>query len=347
MHFDEAIGRATRRKRKPHVLLGNGFSIGAHPKFEYGSLYEQAREAHLPGRVDELFEEYGTTNFEAVLQRLDIGLWLARHYGMDGLDEYAEMQNDYEETKQALVDSIASIHPAAATEFSDAKLQSARLFLDNFQTIFTTNYDLLLYWSLMSGEDSWAFEDGFGRQVSHGESFLAFHGEKVDESRGSMYYLHGALHLATVGGEVRKLAWSGSHVRIIDQVQIGLDAKQYPLVVSEGSADHKAERIQGSGYLYRAFLELQRVNGALFVYGHSLGEEDEHIRKAIVENTDLKVIYVGIFGNQSTYSNRKLKERAIDLILERDRVLNSRNVNQRPLRVRFFDSGSAHVWDAS
>ena len=346
MLFGEALDQARSRRRTPHVLLGNGFSVGAHPEFAYGSLYEQARKAHLPPRVDELFEEYGTTNFEAVLQRLDIGLWLARHYGMDGLDEYAQMQDDYEQTKQALVDSIASIHPAAATEFSDAKMQSARLFLDNFRNIFTTNYDLLLYWSLMSGEESWAFEDGFRRKVSQGENFLVFHGEKVDEDRGSVYYLHGALHLATVGGEVRKLAWSGSHVRIIDQVQIGLDARQYPLVVSEGSAEHKAERIQGSGYLYRAFLELQRVSGALFVFGHALGEEDEHIRKAIVENTDLRFIFVGIYGSQSDYANRKLKERADELIPERDRVLARKDLPRRPLEVRFYDSESARVWDA-
>lgn len=347
MHFDEALNQALSGNLTPHVLLGNGFSIGAHQEFEYGSLYEQARNAKLPSKVDELFKEYGTTNFEAVLQRLDTGIWLAEHYGLSHVDQFDEMQDDYEATKEALIDSIASIHPAAITEFNNKKLKSARLFLDRFKTIFTTNYDLLLYWALMSGDDDMSFEDGFGRQVSGGENYLVFHGEKMDEDRGSIFFLHGALHLTTVGGDVRKLAWSGVNMRIIDQVQAGLDQRQYPLVVSEGTADDKKARIQGSGYLYHVFLEFQRMNGALFVYGHSLDDEDGHIRKAIVENTDLKAMYIGIYGSQRDYSNRKLKERALDLVSERKDVLSRRSRRGRLLKVQFYDSESAHVWDAA
>ena len=139
MPFDEAIDEAMDHGRSRNVLLGNGFSIGAHQQFAYGNLYEQARNAQLPSKVDELFQEYGTTNFEAVLQRLDTGIWLAEHYGMSLVDEFSEMQDDYESTKEALIDSIASIHPAAITEFRESKLESARLFLDQFDTIFTTN----------------------------------------------------------------------------------------------------------------------------------------------------------------------------------------------------------------
>ena len=198
----------------------------------------------------------------------------------------------------------------------------------------------------MSGDEDMTFEDGFGRQVSGGENYLVFHGDKMDEDKGSLYFLHGALHLATVGGDVRKLAWSGAGVRIIDQVKAGLDNRQYPLVISEGSSEHKTERIQGSGYLYRAFLEFKGIEGALFVYGHSLDDEDEHIRNAIAQNVELEVVYVGIHGDTESYSNRKLKERAFDLVSRRREVLTRRRVRRRRLRVRFFASESAHVWDA-
>ena len=125
MQFDDAMDRALMLDMKPHILLGNGFSVGAHQDFAYGSLYEQARNAKLPSKVDDLFKEYGTTNFEAVLQRLDIGIWLAEHYGLSHINQ---MQDDYEATKDSLIDSIASIHPAAITEFSNRKLESGRLF---------------------------------------------------------------------------------------------------------------------------------------------------------------------------------------------------------------------------
>ena len=198
----------------------------------------------------------------------------------------------------------------------------------------------------MSGDSGMSFEDGFGRQVSSGENYLVFHGEKMDEDRGSVFFLHGALHLTTVGGDVRKLAWSGSNMRIIDQVQMGLNDKQYPLVVSEGTADQKRERIQGSGYLYRVFLEFQRIKGALFVYGHSLNDEDEHIRRAIIDNTELQEIYVGIYGDQNDYHNRKLKERTLDLKSAREELRSRRIGRWSRLRVRFYNSKSASVWDS-
>ena len=191
-----------------------------------------------------------------------------------------------------------------------------------------------------------AFEDGFGRRVSLGEDYLAFHGRKTDEDRGSLYFLHGALHLTTFGGEVRKLAWAKTNARIIQQVQIGLDSKQYPLVVSEGKSEEKAARIESSGYLYRAFLELSGVGGELFVYGHALGDEDAHIREAISNNIDLKTIYVGIHGDKNAYANRKLKERANDLKSLRRKALRRWNTNEWPLAVHFYDSESADVWDS-
>ena len=95
LKFNEAIVEVDSQGRKPHVLLGNGFSIGAHEEFEYGSLYEQARCAQLPLRAVELFEEYGTTNFEGVLRRLDNGIWLAQHYGLMNTSGFQEMQDDY------------------------------------------------------------------------------------------------------------------------------------------------------------------------------------------------------------------------------------------------------------
>ena len=346
LKFNEAIARGESEGRKPHVLLGNGFSMGAHEEFEYGSLYEQARCAQLPPLAVELFEEYGTTNFEGVLRRLDNGIWLAKHYGLDGTDGLREMQDDYEAVKNALVEAIAEIHPAASTEFDEWKMDSARYFLEKFGTIFTTNYDLLVYWSLLSGDSEIAFEDGFGRRVSLGEDYLAFHGRKADEDKGALYFLHGALHLTTFGGEVRKLAWARTNARIINQVQMGLESKQYPLVVSEGKADEKAARIQGNGYLYRAFLELSEIEDELFIYGHSLSDEDAHIQEAIVDNIDLKTIYVGIHGDTNSYANRKLKERTNDLKNRRSEALRQRHTSEWPLAVRFYDSESAHVWNA-
>ena len=99
LKFNEAIAQIENEGRKPHVLLGNGFSIGAHGEFEYGSLYEQARGVQLPLRAVQLFEEHGTTNFEGVLRRLDDGIWLAQHYGLDNTAGFQKMQMTTEKSR--------------------------------------------------------------------------------------------------------------------------------------------------------------------------------------------------------------------------------------------------------
>ena len=61
--FKEAQKRTEKAGGERHVLLGNGFSIGAHEEFRYGSLFERAKTS-LPRRIQALFHRYGTTNFE-------------------------------------------------------------------------------------------------------------------------------------------------------------------------------------------------------------------------------------------------------------------------------------------
>ena len=153
--FGEALA-ATKTDGKRHVLLGNGFSIGANSQFAYGTLYEQAKRANLPSRVVELFERYGTTNFEQVLHHLDEGQWLADHYGLAGSGTERPMAKDYESLKDALVDAISNTHPATPNDIDEDKFQSSSQFLNSFKSIFTINYDLLLYWASMA-QNGFAF----------------------------------------------------------------------------------------------------------------------------------------------------------------------------------------------
>ena len=165
--FNKAVSRAAKAGAKRHVLLGNGFSIGAHEQFQYGTLYEQAKRESLPGHVIELFDRYGTTNFEQVLHQLDEGQWLAEHYRLAASDSDSErdMATDYESLKSALVDAIANTHPAMPSDIGEARLSSSTNFLKNFTNVFTTNYDLLLYWASLV-QEPYRFKDGFGARTT-------------------------------------------------------------------------------------------------------------------------------------------------------------------------------------
>lgn len=345
MSFDQALNDAEIQGGKRRVLLGNGFSMGAHPAFSYGTLYEQAKTAGLPAHVIEMFERYGTTNFEEILKLLDEGQWLAQHYRLQATDPSRDMSLDYEAVRDALVAAISKSHPEIPDAVGDAKLHSCRQFVEPFDDVLTTNYDLLLYWSSLKTEP-FGFEDGFGREPDTPDTYC-IHLPASTSSR-YLYFLHGALHLTTMVGEVRKFVWNTTGERLIDQVRASLAAKEYPLVVSEGKSQDKLNRIEASSYLSWCFRRFENLQGSLFSYGWGLSEQDDHLLGAIAKNVSLSRLYVGIYGDPGSEPNGKLISRAERLVDRRHEVLASGRTGRRrlsgELAVKFFDAGTAKVW---
>lgn len=339
------VGNAGGRVR---VLLGNGFSIGAHAQFRYGTLYEQARAQGLPQHVLEIFDRYGTTNFEEVLRQLDSGQWLAEHYRMQSTDPERDMVADYERLKEALVEAISASHPPFADAVGREKLDACYQFLLPFNDVYTTNYDLLLYWTSLT-QQPFRFEDGFGREVDTDDAYCVF--LPTGSDRPHLYFLHGALHLTTVDGEVRKLVWNTTGLRLIDQVRAGLERKEYPLIVSEGTALNKRERIEASSYLSYVLRKFEGIQGTLFTYGWGLSEQDRHLLEAIEKNTGLDRLFVGVYGDPESEANGRLIQTASRLVEGRNRVLGSGRTGRRPkkgqLEVQFYDADTANVWTAA
>jgi len=343
--YQEALDLAHEQGGKVRVLLGNGFSIGAHSQFQYGTLYEQAQQAGLPEHVLELFERYGTTNFEQVLRQLDEGQWLAGHYEMEATNPDRDMGADYERLKQALVEAISASHPAVPDAVGRERLQACYQFVSAFDEVFTLNYDLLLYWTSLV-QEPFRFEDGFGREVDTDDAYCIF--LPSGSSRPHIYFLHGALHLTTEAGEVRKLVWNTTGIAIMEQVRTDLEAKRYPLVVSEGTSLDKLERIESSSYLSWAFRKLENIQGSLFTYGWALSEQDEHLIEAIAKNTSLERVFIGVYGDPQSEANQALFQSAEKLVQRRNQVLTSGRTGRRAkkgqLEVHYYDASSANVW---
>lgn len=347
LSFDAAIGQATQAGGLIRVLLGNGFSIGAHAKFAYGTLYEQARATGLPDHIIELFDRYGTTNFEEILRQLDQGQWLAEHYRLRSTDPGRDMAADYAQLREALVEAISASHPALAADVGLEKLEACYAFLSSFQDVYTTNYDLLLYWTSLTREP-FRFEDGFGHEDDTDDSYCVF--LPTSSSRPRLYFLHGALHLTTVEGEVCKLVWNTTGIRLIDQVRAGLEAKRYPLIVSEGTPLNKLERVESSSYLSHCLRKFEGLGGNLFTYGWAMSAQDNHLLRAIEKNTQLERLFVGVYGDPASPTNQALIRAAARLAGGRDSVLASgrpgRRTKKKRLEVNFFDASTANVWGA-
>ena len=330
-----------------YLLLGNGFSIGCDPIFRYESLYRAAVEEGLSQKAQSVFERLGTSNFEGVMRLLEDAEWVARVYGLLKDDTESEISRDVEVVKRTLVSAIANSHLSHAGLVSAAKKTSALAFLDRYAGVFTTNYDLVLYWVAMIG-DPVSFQDGFGVDEDEPEAPYVVFSKRLGRGRG-LFYLHGALHLYLADGELRKHCWSRTRTPLTELIRAGLEVGDYPLFVAEGSAEAKLRQIQRVGYLWYCLDKLARIRSPLVVYGHSLGPADQHIVDVIAANEDIRTVYLGVHGGRTSAAAATAWEASVRLEAGRERILNRRERRRgnRGLSIKFYESETAAVWPDS
>lgn len=336
--------QSVRRKisdRTSYLLLGNGFSIACNPVFRYGSLYDAAVEAGLSERAQRVFERIGTNNFEGVMQLLEETHWIAKTYGLVQGNTSA-MLADLEIIKQTLIEAVAHSHLEQPGDVADERKRSAAKFLEPYKIVFTTNYDLLLYWTNMSAGEPPPFEDCFrADQDDSNAPYLVF-SQRLGDRRG-MLYLHGALHFYLEDGELRKHSWIRTGRRLTELIREGLHVGQYPLFVAEGSPEKKLQQIQGNGYLWYCLEKFRSIQSPLVIFGHSLGSSDDHILDAIATNRRLPAIYVGVHGNPDSSSNQATRAMAQHMANRRAQMRG----RPLPLEVFFYDTDSAEVWESN
>ncbi len=336
--FKEALTLAGTGKR--HLLLGNGFSIALRPDiFTYNTLLERATESNrLSKELANVFAKLGTTDFEMVMEALENAAVLVFLYEESNPKLAKRLQQDAARLRDVLAETIADHHPARPHDVKKDQYASCRRFLSNFNGhIYILNYDLLLYWTLMQSEvpPEVMSDDGFRNPENRDEDYVVWDVQNTKNQR--VFYLHGALHIYDAGAELQKFTWSKTEVALVDQIKSSLAQREYPLIVTEGTSEQKKDRIQHSGFLNRAYRSFAEIGHSLFVYGHSLAENDEHLLK-LIDNGKTRKIFIGIYGEPSTEGNRKIIERARLIPIRR------RQNGTRP-QVHFFDAASAHVWD--
>jgi hypothetical protein len=333
LSFESALADATKRRYPLSVVLGNGFSRAFSDEFGYGTLRDVAQMPDLAVSKDRLFEQAGSDDFETVINRLQQSACLINLYEPDNTGLCRALRDDAEVVKHGLADALIAIHPLSAWKIDDEKYQAARNFLSPFRRIFTLNYDLLLYWTVLQrnlSPPSVVVKDGFGRT---GQSALTWsHPGRADEQE--IFYLHGAMHLYVQQHRVRKIEVPKG--RIVDRLRSNLEAGRYPLVVTEGSSQDKALRIGRSAYLTYCHKRLARSAGALFIHGMAMSDNDQHILDAIARSR-IDALYVGLHGGPSVaQDNARTKAREL--------VRLRKTTGGRALRLVFYRSETASVW---
>jgi hypothetical protein len=263
------------------LLVGNGLSINVWPPFEYGTLFEQAAKSELSDDDRALFD--GRSNFEMTLADLNTAIRVNEAVGMDATPIYEH----YRDIQRALGQAIREVH-VKGSGVPRETLAAIHRELLRYEWIFTTSYDLIVYWA-MGCTGAWKpFVDGFkyaGR--------LEFDPARatVYEHETPVYFLHGALHLV-VGdtGATWKLR-SGDLQTILDQFgdPIDGDPQARPLLVTEGSDGDKLRAIEGNGYLSHALQMLREIELPVVVFGSSLSNQDQHLIDALNEHPERPV----------------------------------------------------------
>jgi hypothetical protein len=334
--FEEAI--ATASKGNKHALLGNGFSRACRNDiFAYDALFKRADFTKLPN-AQKAFSSLNTTDFEVVMNALRRAAALVEVYEPTNAALAKLFRDEADALREVLASAIAQNHPELPADIEPEQYRACRKFLNNFNTVYTLNYDLLLYWAIMQDEIEQPLElgdDGFRRPDDRTPTYVTWDVQKTNDQ--DVFYLHGALHLFDAGHELKKYTWVGTGVRLIEQIRDALKQNMFPLIVSEGTSPEKMSHIQHSNYLGRGFRSISQIRGSLYIYGFAMGTNDEHWLRLIEGNRGLKKLCVGIYGEQESPGNQHLIKRSFAL-------KEARSVGKNPLEVTFFDAATAKVW---
>lgn len=325
----------------PHLLIGNGFSIACNRIFQYESLYEKAIGKGLSEQAQKVFAARRTTNFEAIMRLLDETAEVARIYDLVSSKEESAIEKDNMFIKEILVNTIADSHINTPSEIPEDRLNHAADFLKQYDTIFTTNYDLLLEWVLKRSKAPSSHYDNFAA-AQNGELDLVF--LRSEQDRANVFYLHGALFLYFSDYKVYKQNWTEMDQSVRTLVQASIDSGKYPLCITEGSSEQKLRRITRNTYLSYALQKLRAIRKPLVIFGHSLGHGDDHILSAIADNRNIPAIYVGLHGDPNSARNHDTCDAAYRMAARRQEQIKTDEDEKYKLNVYFYQSETANPW---
>lgn len=278
----------------PTLLVGNGASINLWTDFDYRSLYKQA---DLSPAAKAVFAELEVENFEMVLEAIHHA-----HVVVGALGNLTEdIDKQYTEVKEALFNAVRDAH-IERFRFTDATFDTIAGVLQGHNAVYTTNYDLCMYWARLD-----ASKRIKGREVI--DFFWndfpehTFNPDSV-EVRGRIptYYLHGAIHLWQDDHGTNGKWTTSDRGRLLSLAgQYSPESGRWPLFVSEASAKAKIQTIRRSPYLSFCLDALRADHGNTVILGHSLEKSDSHIVAALNEG-DRREVAVSIYPHRNRES---------------------------------------------
>lgn len=338
--FNDVLASIEKNKgRKFHLLLGNGFSIAYDPEiFSYNALHDFI--TNLDDKdLSKILEVIETRNFEVIMQHLDNFSALITAFGGDSKLK-KRIDTARTKLKKSLLDAVRALHPEhvfkVPEEQSKACSNFLHVFLGSGGNIYSTNYDLLLYWVLLR-HGIVEHGDGCGRELENADEFVQddeqiWSGLIWGKNRNTqkMFYLHGALPFFDDGVAIIKEEYDSQNY-LLQKISARMEKGEYPIFVTAGDGQQKLKHIMHNRYLTYCYENFCEATGSLVTFGFNFGLSDDHIIKAINRAARRKApnklwsLYIGVYTNED--------KKHIDQIRGKFKC-----------KVHIFDAKTAHVW---
>jgi hypothetical protein len=319
IHFDDAIDMCGSDNKG--VLLGNGFSIAqSGGQFSYSTLLEKCALAP-DSPVRNVFQTLNTCDFEVVVNALEHASQIEEAY--HNPDQAKVFHADAVAVREALIHAVHQVHPEGSFDVPEHHREACGAFLDNFNSIFTLNYDLMLYWALLHASQYHSDGFGLGQTVNGFRTFNS-------GANCSTYYMHGALHLFLDEQQEtqKRVVRNGTIIREI--ASIIRERNRLPLFVAEGTTAQKMAKINSVPYLRHCYERLASMDGSVFIFGHSVSSNDNHIYDAIFRSPVERVFFC-VHQPHDDWSF--IRERLAPFAERR-----------KTLEIIYVDASTAHVW---
>jgi hypothetical protein len=342
--FDDVLTSVRKNPgREFHLLLGNGFSIAYDSAiFSYNALHDFVTKIGDKD-LSIILGVLATTNFEVIMQQLDNFSGLIAAFGGDPkLKKKVDAASA--KLKKSLLDAVKALHPEHVFKIPEEKSAACSRFLNVFLnsggSVYSTNYDLLLYWVLMRN-GVLNHVDGCGRELENPDESVPAEDQiwsdeliwgKHRETQ-NVFYLHGALPFFDNGIAVTKEEYD-EYNYLLEKISARMERREYPIFVTAGDGKQKLTQIMHNQYLTHCYESLCEIEGSLVTFGFNFGPYDEHIIDAINRaakhgkkaSSKLWSVYIGVYSDDS--------RRHIEQIAGKFKC-----------KVHLFDARTAHVWE--
>ena len=339
--FDDVLASIKKNpSREFHLLLGNGFSMAYDPSvFSYNALHDFVINIE-DNDLSAILNVIETRNFEVIMQYLDsFSALIAAFGGKPELKKRVEAAST--RLKASLLNAVKTLHPEhvfkVPEEQSKVCANFLKGFLDTGGHIYSTNYDLLLYWVLMRNSVL-NHVDGCGRELENPSDEFVPSEEQIwsDLTWGkyretqNVFYLHGALPFFDSGVAVLKEEYDVYNY-LLQKISARMEKGEYPIFVTAGDGQQKLKHITHNQYLTYCYDSLCEAEGSLVTYGFSFGQYDEHIIDAInrAAKQGKKVpdklwsIYIGVYSDE----DRKHVEKIAGKLRCKVHIYNAKTAN--------------------